>query len=113
MPLVTNSEVKRKQLLHQIRNVHPTNDVTDGNGSGRGVDKIGAGVVTGNINVSVLVGNEPAGEGWEMGECPGEAPLEQGGEVGGGKGRESEEGAFLDVVCGEHGQIGDGEFEVR
>ncbi|CAH9097652.1 unnamed protein product [Cuscuta europaea] len=113
MPLVTNSEVKRKQLLHLIRNIHTTNDVTDGNGSGCGVDEIGAGVVTVNINVSVLVGDEPAGEGWKMGESPGEAPLEQGDEMGEGKGRESEEGAFLDVVCGEHGQIGNGKFEVR
>lgn len=76
------------------------------------MDEVDTGVVAGDVDVSVLVGPEAAGEGRKVRERGGEAVFEEREEGGGGEGRAGEEAALLDVVAGEQWKVGDGEFEV-
>lgn len=77
------------------------------------MDEFNAGVVTGDVDVAVGVGGETAGERREMGEDTRKTAFEKKDKVGNGDWRASEEVAFLNVVAGEHREVGDGEFEVR
>lgn len=80
---------------------------------GNGVDEVCAGVVGGDVDVAVGVGGETAGEGREKREGVGEGGFKEREEGVGGEVRRGarEEAAFLDVVAGEHWEVGDGEFQ--
>lgn len=76
------------------------------------MNEFSAGVVTGNVDIAVGVGSETAGEWREMGEDARKATFEEKQKVGDGDWRAGEEVAFLNVMAGEHREVGDGEFEV-
>lgn len=70
-------------------------------------------VVTRDVDVTVSVGYETAGERWEMGENRRKALSEKKQKVRDGDWWAEEEVALLDVVAGEHREVGSGELEVR
>jgi len=112
MAFVTDSPIKSEEVLNNIRHIRRRENISDEDGLCDGVDEVDAGVVADDVDVSVLVGLEAAGEGREVRQGGGEAVFEEREEGGGGEGRAGEEAAFLDVVAGEHWEVGNGEFEV-
>lgn len=74
--------------------------------------ELSTGVVTRDVDVAIGVGDETAGERWELSENSGEAFSEKEEKIGEGDWRAEEEVSFLDVVARKHGEIGGGEFEV-
>eukprot|EP00268_Persea_americana_P025078 TRINITY_DN2443_c0_g1_i3.p2 TRINITY_DN2443_c0_g1~~TRINITY_DN2443_c0_g1_i3.p2 ORF type:complete len:188 (-),score=61.60 TRINITY_DN2443_c0_g1_i3:441-1004(-) len=116
MAVVAEGAVKgeAEEVTDGVRDVERGENVEEGDGRGNGVDEVGAGVVAGDVDVARGgIGGEAAGEGREEGESLGEGASEEGEEGVGGEERAAEQDALLDVLAGEHGKVGDGEFEIR
>lgn len=110
---VADGAVEREQVLDAIGDVSGAQNVSGGETGGRCVDEVDARVVAGDVNVTIGVSGQAAGQGRETREALGERGFEEGDErVLEGERRKREEEALLDVVAGEHGEVGDGELEV-
>ncbi|KAF7816348.1 hypothetical protein G2W53_030317 [Senna tora] len=112
MTAVTNFSVKSEEFLEGLRDIGRGEEVADEESRGNDVEKIDASVVAGDVDVTVGVSVEAAGERGKVRESARESGFEERDEGIGRERRESEEAAFLDVVTGEHGKVGDGELEV-
>lgn len=76
-----------------------------------GVEEIDAGVIAENMDLAGVVGVQAASEGEEVREGFREGKFEEREEVGGGDRRVGEKNSLLDVLTGEHWEIGNGEAE--
>lgn len=108
----TDRSIESEKFLEAIRDIAGSEKVTDEELIGIGVDEVDACVITFDVNVTVFVSDQTAGERWKTRERFGETAFKKMEDASGVEIRGSEEAAFLDVVTREHGEIGDGEFKV-
>lgn len=112
MAFVTDSPIEGEEFLDDVGDVRRRENVGDVDGVCFGVEEVCPGVVAGDVNVAVGVGDKAAGEGGEERESGGEGLFEEREKGSEGERRASEEAAFLDVMAGEHREVRDGELEV-
>ncbi|KAL4290504.1 hypothetical protein GQ457_14G025140 [Hibiscus cannabinus] len=77
MATVTHRLVETEEPLHELGNTEGTNDVTDEHGRTRCMVEFNAGVVAGDVNVTIFVGVKTAGQGREERQRLGEGLLEE------------------------------------
>ncbi|CAH9119934.1 unnamed protein product [Cuscuta epithymum] len=66
MALIANRPVKGEELPDHFRDVVGAKNVANRNAGVDGLHKVNSGVVAGDVNVSVGIGDEPAGERREV-----------------------------------------------
>ncbi|CAL5407401.1 unnamed protein product [Camellia sinensis] len=112
MAFVADSPIKSKPVLDRVGNIGGRENVANVNVRGIGVKEVNSGVIVCDVDVALGIGGETAGERGEVGESAGEAVFEEREERVDGERRAGEEATLLNVVAGEHGEVGDGELEV-
>ncbi|GMP69222.1 hypothetical protein CsSME_00028561 [Camellia sinensis var. sinensis] len=112
MAFVADSPIKSKPVLDRVGNIGGRENVANVNVRGIGVKEVNSGVIACDVDVALGIGGETAGERGEVGESAGEAVFEEREERVDGERRAGEEATLLNVVAGEHGEVGDGELEV-
>jgi len=113
MAFITDRPIIGEESPDNIRNVSRRENISDVNVLCGGDDEIDAGVVAGDVDVAVGISFQAAGEGGKVRESLRQGVLDLRDESREGERRAGEEVAFLDVMAGEHREVGDGELQIR